>query len=90
MTLFQWIFVSPNVLDKEKTYIEYHIQNTRDAYNLNIEEIQIENAGTIERQEVENYTNVINNIPIAVSYTHLYYISRLIRKMCAKCKRRWY
>lgn len=64
MTLFQWIFVSPNVLDKEKTYIEYHIQNTRDAYNLNIEEIQIENAGTIERQEVEKYTNVINNIPI--------------------------
>lgn len=64
MTLFQWILVSPNVLDKEKTYIGYHIQNTKDAYNLNIEEMQIENAGTIERQEVEKYTNVISNIPI--------------------------
>ncbi len=64
MTLFQWIFVNPNILDKEKTYLEYHIKNTKDAYNLNIEELQIENAGIIETEEVEKYADVINNIPI--------------------------
>ena len=60
----QLVFVLPNVLDKEKTYIGYNIQNTKDAYNINIDEVEIENGGMIASTDIENYQNVIDNIPI--------------------------
>ena len=63
-SITQLVFVSPNVLDKEKTYIGYNIQNTKDAYNINIDEVEIENGGMIASTDIENYQNVIDNIPI--------------------------
>lgn len=64
MTGFELIFVSPNKLDKEKTYISYNIENTRNAYNINIEEIELENGGTISQEYADKYENVIENIPV--------------------------
>ena len=64
ITFFQIIFVSPNKLDKEKKYISYNIENTRKAYNINIEEIEMENSGTITEENVSNYQKTIQNIPI--------------------------
>ncbi len=63
-SITQLVLVSPNVLDKEKTYIGYNIQNTKDAYNINIDEVEIENGGMITGADIENYQNVIDNIPI--------------------------
>ena len=51
-------------LDKEKEYIAENIKNTKNAYNINIEEKNIENSGTITSEEVEENANVINNIPV--------------------------
>ena len=64
MTGFQWVFVDGSKLDKEKMYIGYHIENTQNAYNINIDEIQLENGGTINNIYAEEYKNVIENIPI--------------------------
>lgn len=64
ITGFEMIFVNSNVLDKEKKYIAYNIENTQKAYNINIEEIELDNSGTITEEYVSNYSNVINNIPI--------------------------
>ena len=64
MMVFDIAFVSSNELDKEKQYIAENINSTKNAYNINIEEINIQNSGTITNQEVENNRNVINNIPI--------------------------
>ncbi len=64
ITFFQIIFASPNKLDKEKKYISYNIENTRKAYNINIEEIEMENSGTITEENVSNYQKTIQNIPI--------------------------
>lgn len=61
---FDLIFVNSNELDKEKEYITENINNTKNAYNINIEESNLEHSGTITSQEVEESTNVINNIPI--------------------------
>ena len=36
MTIFQFAFVKPNELDREKQYIEANIRNTRTAYNINV------------------------------------------------------
>ncbi len=64
MMVFDLAFVSSNELDKEKNYIAENINSTKNAYNINIEENNIQNSGTITNEEVENNSNVINNIPI--------------------------
>ena len=64
MIAFDLIFVRSNELDKEKEYIAENINNTKNAYKINIEESNIQNSGTITREEVEKNNNVINNIPI--------------------------
>ena len=64
MVVFDLAFVSTNELDKEKEYIAENIKNTKNAYNINIEEKNIENSGTITSEEVEENANVIKNIPV--------------------------
>lgn len=64
MMVFELVFVSSNELDKEKEYIAQNIENTKNAYNINIEESNLENSGTITSEEVEKNRNIINNIPI--------------------------
>ena len=44
--------------------IAENIKNTKNAYDINIEEKNIENSGTITNEEVEQNDDVINNIPI--------------------------
>ena len=64
MVVFDLAFVNSNELDKEKEYISENIANTKNAYNINIEEEKIENSGTITSEEVNANSNIINNIPI--------------------------
>ncbi len=59
---FDLLYVNNNELDKEKTYIEYNIAFTKDAYNINVEEIEIENSGTIDTETISKNQEVINNI----------------------------
>lgn len=61
---FDLIFVNSNELDKEKEYLAENINNTKNAYHINIEESNLENSGTITNEEVEENSNVISNIPI--------------------------
>ncbi len=61
---FDLIYVNSNELDKEKNYISENIENTKSAYNIGIEETNIESSGTITQEEVDEASNVINNIPI--------------------------
>lgn len=64
MVVFDLVYVNSNELDKEKEYIAENIKNTKNAYDINIEEINLEHSGTITNEEVEKNSNVINNIPI--------------------------
>lgn len=61
---YKTIFISSNELDKEKAYINTNINNTKTAYNLKIEEKELNNTGTITPEEAEKNNLVINNIPI--------------------------
>lgn len=60
--VFNIIFVNSNKLDKEKTYLDNNIKYTRSAYNIDIEEENLENTGTITQTEVNENDEVINNI----------------------------
>ena len=62
--VFNGVFVSPNKLDKEKDYLQYNIDNTKQAYNINIKENNLEHSGTITEDEVISNQDIINNIPI--------------------------
>ena len=64
MVVFDLVFVNSNELDKEKENIAENIKNTKNAYNINIEEKNIETSGTITNEEVNKNSNIINNIPI--------------------------
>ena len=64
MVIFDVIFVNANELDKEKNYIAENINNTKSAYNIEIEEENLENSGTVTTEEVKENENIINNIPI--------------------------
>lgn len=61
---FDLIFVGTNKLDKEKENISRNIENTKSAYNINVEEVSLQNSGTITEEEVKNNENIIDNIPI--------------------------
>ena len=62
--IFNTIFVGSNKFDKEKKYIAYNIENTKNAYNIKIEELNLTNSGTITEQEVNDNSDLIKNIPI--------------------------
>ena len=61
---FDGMFVSSNKLDKEKEYLQYNIDNTKQAYNISIEEKNLDNSGTITEEEAKNNKELINNIPV--------------------------
>ena len=61
---FDLIFVNSNELDKERIYISENIKNTKNAYNLNIDEENVDYSGTITQEEVADNRNLINNIPV--------------------------
>lgn len=62
--IFNSIFVNSNTLDKEKQYLSYNIENTKNAYNIDIEEQSLNNTGTITQSEVDRNKDLINNIKI--------------------------
>ena len=61
---FNLIFINSNELDKEKKYIQSNINYTKDAYGINIEEVNIQNSGTITETEVNQSEGLLRNAPI--------------------------
>lgn len=68
---FNLIFVNSNELDKEKTYIAENIKNTKKAYGVDIDEVIIQDEGTITQGAITENMETINNIPIANEETIL-------------------
>ena len=64
MTTFDLIFVKTNELDKEKEYIATSIESTRNAFNIDIEETNIDYSGTITLKETQDNKEVIDNVAI--------------------------
>lgn len=62
MVGFDLLYVNRNELDKEKTYISNNITFTKKAYDIEIEEIDIESTDTITTEDVNNNKDVIENI----------------------------
>lgn len=61
---YQLIFVGSNELDKNQTYIQENIKQTKTAYGLNIEEKSLVYSGTITQKEVTENNNILDNVAI--------------------------
>ena len=57
-------YVKRNELDNQKNYIAENIKYTKQAYDINIEEIDLQNTGTITANDIQQNENVVDNINI--------------------------
>lgn len=64
MVGYDLVFVKSNEFDKERKYISENIKSTQNAYNINVEETSIDYSGTIKENEVQENSDVIDNITI--------------------------
>ena len=64
MVGFQFAYVGKNELDSEKEFISYNIENTKEAYNIGIEQENIREYEALTSNQVDNNKEVINNIPL--------------------------
>lgn len=64
MTAVDLIFINPNEYDRQKQYISYNIENTKQAYDIAIEEKEIDYSGNITQQDMNSNESIFNNIAI--------------------------
>lgn len=64
MVGFKLIYINTNELDKEKQYLGYNIENTKTAYNIKVNEIELNNNNTTDLKDIEDNTELMNNIAI--------------------------
>lgn len=68
---FDILFVNPNELDKEQEYIKCNIDSTKQAYNIDIEEVNLGENQTITAGILKQNSDVIDNINIVDKTTVL-------------------
>lgn len=71
MTGFQCFYANKNELDKQKAYIEENIKNTRNAYGVDIDEIDIDNTSNLEDSSIIKNAELLGQITIIDEETTL-------------------
>ena len=64
MTGFQYIYAGRNELDKQKKYIEENIRNTREAYGIRIDEIEVDNTSNLSDENIKGNADLLRQITI--------------------------
>lgn len=62
MVGFKLIYINTNELDKEKQYLSYNIDYTKNAYGIKTEEVDIKEDGSLE--EISNNAKLLDNVTI--------------------------
>ena len=57
---FQAFFVNSNELDKEKLNIAANIDYTKQAYNINEEEVNLKDEGTLTKSDIVNNSKLLD------------------------------
>ena len=71
MTGFQYIYAERNELDKQKDYIDENIKSTRSAYNIEIDEKNIDNTSNLDDSTISKNSDLIRQITIVDKATTL-------------------
>ena len=67
LAIYQWIFVGSNILAKNDNYIKNNINYTQQAYGISSDETTIDYSGTITNKQIENNSEILNNIDVVSS-----------------------
>ena len=67
LAIYQWIFVGSNTLAKNDNYIKNNINYTQQAYGISSDETTIDYSGTITNKQIENNSEILNNIDVVSS-----------------------
>ena len=67
LLIYQSAYVAPNELDKEKSYIQYNINATQNAYAISSDVVTTPESGTITASEINANSNTIMNTSIVSS-----------------------
>lgn len=62
MVGFKLIYINTNELDKEKQYLSYNIDYTKNAYGIKTEEVEIKEDNNLE--EISNNAKLLDNVTI--------------------------
>lgn len=62
LMIFNKLFINSNEYEKEKKYIAYNIEYTRDAYGIDVDEYNLKDSEVISTDEISEYSNVVENI----------------------------
>jgi len=64
MVSYDYIFVKPDEFDRERNFIKENIESTQKAFGIEVETLSVDYTGTIKQEEIENNTDVIDNITL--------------------------
>lgn len=67
LALYQLIFIGKDVLTANNDYINKNINNTKQAYNINVDEKTLDYSGTITSVDINSNKNVLENVQIVDS-----------------------
>lgn len=68
---FELIFIGQNELDRQQEYIQANIDSTKQAYGIDIQEVNLGENETITQQTLNQNQTVVDNIVIATPETVL-------------------
>lgn len=61
---YNGMFIKSNEFDKQRNYINYNIQSTRNSYNIQIDELLAQNVGSLEEEDISSNIDLLNNVSI--------------------------
>lgn len=71
MTGFQYIYASRNEFDKQREYIEANIRYTRQAYGIDIQEVDVDNTSNLDDSTIKKNAELLSQITIIDEETTL-------------------
>ena len=71
MSGFQYLYAQRNELDKQKDYIDENIRSTRMAYNIGIDEVEIDNTENLDNETISKNGELLKQITIVDEETTL-------------------
>ncbi len=80
MTAFQYLYADKNEFDKQRMYIEENIKNTREAYAVHIDEINIDNTSNLQDSTIIKNAELLSQITIIDEDTTLKNIAEYVDK----------
>lgn len=71
MTGFEYLYANKNEFDKQREYIEANIKNTREAYGINIQEVDVDNSSNLSDATIRQNEELLSQITIVDEDTTL-------------------